>query len=160
MKRLSSFLLSLSLIPFAVNALGLPSQAQTTKDGQVTNTLTLEEPGKDPVEFSVNGTPERVNPASVVGAISLGAGVELDAAQTAINLVLAGADPDAVANLLLSMGGMVQNNVVDPTRLAIAIGAFNTIVDKADLTTLKALKKIPEFGDIKTFLAEVRKPIG
>jgi hypothetical protein len=160
MKRLSSFLLSLSLIPFVVNGLGLPSQAQMTKDGQVTNTLTFEEPGKDPVEFSVNGTPDRVNPASIVGAISLGAGVDIDASQTAINLVLAGADPDAVANLMLSMGGMVSNNVVDPTRLAIAIGSFNTIVDKADLTTLKALQEVPEFGDIRTFLAEVRKPIG
>ena len=105
MKRLSSFLLSLSLIPFVVNGLGLPSQAQMTKDGQVTNTLTFEEPGKDPVEFSVNGAPDRVNPASIVGAISLGAGVDIDASQTAINLVLAGADPDAVANLMLSMGG-------------------------------------------------------
>jgi hypothetical protein len=159
MKRLSCFLLSLSFIPFAVNALGLPGQAQMTKDGQVTNTLTLEEPGKEPVEFSVNGTPERVNPASIVGAISLGGGVELDNAQTAINLVLAGADPDAVANLLLSMGGMIQNNVVDPTRLAIAITAFNTIVDKADLATLTELKAIPEFTDIRTFLADVRKPI-
>ena len=55
---------------------------------------------------------------------------------------------------------MVSNNVVDPTRLAIAIGSFNTIVDKADLTTLKALQEVPEFGDIRTFLAEVRKPIG
>lgn len=160
MKRLSSFLLSLSLIPFVVNGLGLPSQAQMTKDEQITNTLTFEEPGKDPVEFSVNGTPDRVNSASIVGAISLGAGVDIDASQTAINLVLAGADPDAVANLMLSMGGMIQNNVVDPTRLAIAIWSFNTIVDKADLTTLKALQEVPEFGDIRTFLAEVRKPIG
>ena len=158
-KRLSSLLLSLSFVPLAINAVGLPSQAQTAEDGQVTNTLRLEKPGQEPTEFSINGTLDRVTPASIVGAISLGAGVEIDAAQTGINLALAGADPEAVANLMLSMGGLIQNNVVDPTRLAIAITAFNTIVNKADLATLTALKEIPEFTDIRAFLAELRKPI-
>ena len=74
-------------------------------------------------------------------------------------MALAGADPEAVSNLMLSMGGLIQNNVVDPTRLAIAITAFNTIVNKADLATLTALKEIPEFTDIRSFLAELRKPI-
>jgi hypothetical protein len=159
MKRLSSLLLSLSIFSLVLNVFGLPSQAQTAEDGQITNTLTLENPGQEPTEFSVNGTPDRVTPASIVGAISLSAGVEIDAAQTGINLVLAGAEPDAVANLMLSMGGLIQNNVVDPTRLAIAITAFNTIVNKADLATLTALKEIPEFTDIRAFLAELRKPI-
>jgi hypothetical protein len=61
---------------------------------------------------------------------------------------------------MLAMSGMVNaEKVVDPTRLALAINAFNTIVDKADLATLTALKEIPEFVDIKAFLTELRKPI-
>lgn len=157
MPKFFKLLLPLGLAAFCLNLSPLPSQAQT---GQVNNTLTLEKPGTETKEFSVNGTPERANPAAVVGAITLGAGVELDAAQIGINLTLAGADPESVANLLLAMAGMVNENQVDPTRLALAINAFNSIVDKADANTLKSLQELPEFTDIRTFLVELRKPIG
>ncbi|MFM7578457.1 MAG: hypothetical protein ACKO5Q_16160, partial [Microcystaceae cyanobacterium] len=81
------------------------------------------------------------------------------AAQTGINLTLAGADPESVANLMLAMGGMVTKDSVDLTRLALAINAFNSIVQKADLDTLKALQDVPEFTDIRTFLFDTSKPI-
>ncbi len=135
----------------------IPAQAQD--DQQITNTLILKKQGEEPKQLSINGTADRVNPASVVGAISLGAGVTIDAAQTGINLTLAGADPESVANLMLAMGGMVMNNEVDVTRLALAINAFNSIVQKADLDTLKALQDVPEFTDIRTFLFDTSKPI-
>ena len=135
----------------------IPAQAQD--DQQITNTLILKKQGEEPKQLSINGTADRVNPASVVGAISLGAGVTIDAAQTGINLTLAGADPESVANLMLAMGGMVMNNEVDVTRLALAINAFNSIVQKADLNTLQALQELPEFTDIRTFLFETSKPI-
>jgi len=160
MKQLSCLFFSLCLVPLTVNIFASPSQAQTNSGGQVTNTLTLEKEGKEPTEFSINGTENRVNPAAIVGAITLSAGVDIDAAQTGINLSLAGADPESVANLLLALGGVAANNQVDPTRLALAINAFNSIVDKADSATLAALKELPEFIDIRTFLAELRKPIG
>jgi hypothetical protein len=61
---------------------------------------------------------------------------------------------------MLAMGGMVSGgNQVDPTRLATAINAFNSIIDKADADTLNALQELPEFIEIRTFLAEIRKPI-
>jgi hypothetical protein len=160
MKQLSFLLLPLGLVAFVVNALGQPSQAQTGKDEQVTYTIRIQKPEKEPIEFSIRGTPNRATSASIVGVLTIGAGIEIDAAQTGINFTLAGADPDAVSNLILSLGGMIQDNVVDLTRLALAINAFNTIVDKADLDTLTALKALPEFVDIQTLLVELRKPIG
>jgi hypothetical protein len=160
MKQWPCLFFSLCLVPLTVNIFASPSQAQTNSRGQVTNTLTLEKEGKEPTEFSINGTENRVNPAAIVGAITLSAGVDIDAAQTGINLSLAGADPESVANLLLALSGVAENNQVDATRLASAINAFNSIVDKADLATLTALKELPEFIDIRTFLAELRKPIG
>jgi len=134
-----------------------PIQAQNSE--QITRTLTLQKPGESPKQLSINGRQNQVNSASVVGAVSLDGGVTIDAVQTGINLTLAGADPRSVVNLLLAMGGMVQNNQVDLTRLALAIDAFNEIVQKADLETLKALQDIPEFIDFRTFLLETSKPI-
>ena len=158
MWKFSKLVFSLGLITALVTVSGLKAQAQN--DSQVSNTLSYEKKGQKPTQLSVNGTVERVNSASVVGAISLGGGVELDAVQTAINLTLAGANPDAVSNLMLAMGGMVSGgNQVDPTRLALAINAFNSIIDKADADTLNALQELPEFTDIRAFLAELRKPI-
>jgi hypothetical protein len=158
MWKFSRLVFSLGLITSLLAVLGLKAQAQN--DSQVTNTLTYEKKGQKPTQLSVNGTLERVNSASVVGAISLGGGVELDAVQTAINLTLAGADPETVSNLMLAMGGMVSGgNQVDPTRLALAINAFNSMIDKADADTLNALQEIPEFMEIRTFLSELRKPI-
>jgi hypothetical protein len=157
MKRLPLFLLSIGFVPLAINFFVPSSQAQTTKDEQVNKTIQFTSEGKEPVEFNVNGTIDRVNPAAVVGAISLGGGVELDPAQTGINFALAGADPESVSNLMLALAGMISGgNEVDPTRYALAINAFNTIVDKADLNTLTALKEIPEFTDIRTLLADLR----
>jgi hypothetical protein len=160
MKRLPLFLLSIGIVPFTINAFAPSSQAQTSKDEQITRTIKFEKAGEEPIEFSVNGTVDRVNPSAVVGTIMLGAGIGIDPAQTAINLTLAGADPTSVANLILATSGLIgSGNVVDPTRLALAINALNSIVDKADLATLTALKEIPEFTDIRAFLAELRKPI-
>lgn len=158
MWKFSKLVCSLGLITALITVSGLKAQAQN--DSQVSNTLSYEKKGQKPTQLSVNGTVERVNSASVVGAISLSGGVELDAVQTAINLTLAGANPDAVSNLMLAMGGMVSGgNQVDPTRLALAINAFNSIIDKADADTLNALQELPEFTDIRAFLAELRKPI-
>ena len=160
MKRLPLFLLSIGLVPLAVTVFVPSSQAQSSKNEQMTKTVKFEQAGQQPIEFSVNGTVDRVNPSAVVGAITLGAGVGIDPAQTAINFTLAGADPTSVSDLMLAMSGMVNTEkVVDPTRLALAVNAFNSIVDKADLATLTALKELPEFIDIRTFLAELRKPI-
>ncbi|MEB3189114.1 MAG: hypothetical protein VKL42_02060 [Snowella sp.] len=158
MWKFSKLVCSLGLITALITVSGLKAQAQN--DSQVSNTLSYEKKGQKPTQLSVSGTVERVNSASVVGAISLGGGVELDAVQTAINLTLAGANPDAVSNLMLAMGGMVSGgNQVDPTRLALAINAFNSIIDKADADTLNALQELPEFTDIRAFLVELRKPI-
>ncbi|MFM7383191.1 MAG: hypothetical protein ACKO1W_09115 [Microcystaceae cyanobacterium] len=159
MKKSFFATLFFGLSVFWVNGIATVMPAQAQDAPQVTNTLILEKPGEPPAQLSINGTEDRVNPASVVGAISLGAGVTIDAAQTGINLTLAGADPESVANLMLAMGGMVTKDSVDLTRLALSINAFNSIVQKADLDTLKALQDVPEFTDIRTFLFDTSKPI-
>lgn len=158
-KKVLTSVLALGFSCAGMNGLEFLTPVQAQDAPQVTNTLTLQKQGEAPKQLSINGTKDRVNPASVVGAISLGAGVTIDAAQTGINLTLAGADPESVANLMLAMGGIVTNNQVDLTRLALAINAFNSIVQKADLDTLKALQDVPEFTDIRTFLFDTSKPI-
>jgi len=159
MNKLSSLLLFSVSLPLAIFVAIAPSQAQSTSQGQISNTLKVEKPGVPPNEFSINGVPERVNPASVTGAIVIGAGVEIDPAQLGINMVLAGADSQAVAEMLLALSGVAADGKVDATRLALAIRAFNAVVQKADLESLKALQEIPEFGDIRTYLDGVKKAV-
>jgi hypothetical protein len=153
----SAFILGISVALFSGVLLGQPVRAQDSE--QITRTLVFQKPGESPQQLSVSGTQSQVDSAVVVGAISLGGGVPIDAVQTGINLTLAGADAKSVVDLLLAMGGMVTNGQIDLTRLALAINAYNDIIEKADLQTLKALQNIPKFMDFRTFLLTTSKPI-
>ena len=162
MKKSLSFLSAVSLVVMSLGTYSLPSQAQESSNNQVGRKLSVQEAGQTGAqEFSINGTEDRVNPAAVVGATTLSAGISLESSQLGMNMTLAGADPESVTDLMLALTGMVSSdNKVDPTRLALAINAFNSIVTKADLETLNALNELPEFTDIRNLLAELRKAMG
>lgn len=162
MKRLLPVLSVVSLTLVGLGTYSLPSQAQAGNEGQVGRKLSVQEPGQTSAqEFSINGTEDKVNPAAIVGAVTLSSGVSMDASQLGMNMALAGADPESVTNLFLALTGMVSSdNQVDPTRLALAINAFNSIVSKSDLATLNALNELPEFTEIRNLLVELRKAMG
>jgi len=158
MQKFAKLILLLGLVPLSVNTLSLASHAQTTDNEQVTRTLSLEKAGTPPQSFSINGEADKVNPAATVGAITLAAGITIDASQTGINLALAGADPESVANLMLALSGMIPDGqTVNPSDLALAINAFNSMISKADAQTLTAMQNnVPEFGDIRNVLYSLR----
>ncbi len=162
MKQLLPVLSVVSLTLVGLGTYSLPSQAQASNEAQVGRKLSVQEAGQTSAqEFSINGTEDKVNPAAVVGAVTLSSGVSMDTSQLGMNMALAGADPESVTNLLLALTGMVSSdNQVDPTRLALAINAFNSIVSKSDLATLNALNELPEFTEIRNLLVELRKAMG
>ncbi|MEH1908415.1 MAG: hypothetical protein V7L05_00195 [Nostoc sp.] len=141
-----------------------PSQAPTLNSSSpietVQKVVTFKKPNGEILNFEIVGPRDRVKNANIVLAFVLAAGVDPSAANTAIRLGLTGADPLLTTDLILSLNGLVTNqNAVDLTKLNQAINAYNTIVDKADSNSLKALNNSADFTNIRGLLQNIRVPL-
>jgi len=103
-------------------------------------------------DFPIQNT-SRKNDAERVAQTLIQTGVSLEAIAIAITFVEVGADPEPVTNLMLILNGLTgDKNKVSIAQLNRAINSYNTIVDKSDLSTLQALKKMSTFMDIRSLL--------
>ncbi|MHC5935004.1 hypothetical protein [Nostoc sp.] len=142
-----------------------PSQAPTLNSSSpietVQKVVTFKKPNGEILNFEIVGPRDKVKNADIILAFVLAAGVDPSAANTAIRLGLTGADPLSTTDLILSLNGLVTNqNAVDLTKLNQAINAYNTIVDKADINSLRALNNTAEFTNIGGLLRNIRAPLG
>ncbi|MHC5724753.1 MAG: hypothetical protein ACYTXY_11545, partial [Nostoc sp.] len=142
-----------------------PSQAPILNSSSPIETIkkviTFKKANGEILNFEIVGPRDKVKNADIVLAFVLAAGVDPSAANTAIRLGLTGADPLLTTDLILSLNGLVTNqNTVSVTKLNQAINAYNTIVDKADSNSLKALNNSPDFTNIRGLLRNIRAPLG
>ncbi|MEH2317802.1 hypothetical protein [Nostoc sp.] len=141
----------------------LPLQAQTLNSSlmeTVRKVVTFNKPNGEILTFEIVGPRDKANNADIILAFVLAAGVDPSAANTSIRLGLAGADPLSTTDLILSLNGLVTNpNDVNLTKLNQAINAYNTIVDKANTNSLRALNNTPEFTNIGGLLRNTRAPL-
>ncbi|MEH1865281.1 MAG: hypothetical protein V7K69_09745 [Nostoc sp.] len=164
MSQFKSLLISLSLSPLLLGVGNFPSQAQTPNslsEETITRVVTIKKTNGENLSFKIVGPREKANNAAVVLATVLGVGVDAGAAKSVISIVLAGADPALTTDLILNLNGLVTDQTgVNVTKLNQAINTYNTIVDKADTNSLKALNNTPEFTAIGGLLRNLREPLG
>ena len=118
---------------------------------QATNNLTFTD-GENFEELSINDDAEITDLASIVAAISFAGGIDVEQVRTSVDMVLAGADPESVAYLMLALKEILDSDEVDTAMLAFAIDTFNQIVNDADLGTITGLNELPGFLDIREVL--------
>lgn len=123
-------------------------------EGQTTNILTFSREGEEVGELSIGEVAELTDFAAIVAAISFAGGLDLNQVQTAIDMVIAGADPESVTFLMLALKEILDNDEADPAMLAFAIDTFNQIINDADLGTITELQNISGFMAIRNALAE------
>ena len=122
--------------------------------------LSLQKPNQEADIFIISGPKQRVDKAASVGTIIYVAGVNKEAVGSAIEFVLAGADPESVGNLMLSMNGLLpKDQSANITKFNQALESYNKIIDLADEETLKSLENNPTFVTIGQLLKEMRKAV-
>ncbi|MBN3892394.1 MAG: hypothetical protein HWQ43_25705 [Nostoc sp. JL31] len=164
MNQFKSLLISLSLSPLLLGLGNFPSQAQTPNslsEKTITKVVTIKKTNGENLSFQIVGPRDKADNAAVVLATLLGVGVDANAAKTVIPIVLAGADPVLTTDLILNLDGLVRDQTgVNVTKLNQAINTYNTIVDKADTNSLKALNNTLEFTAIGGLLRNIRERLG
>jgi hypothetical protein len=122
--------------------------------------LSLKKTNQEPDIFIITGPKQRVDKAASVGTIIYVAGVNKEAVNSAIEFVLAGADPESVGNLMLSMNGLLpKDQSANITKFNQALESYNKIIDLADEETLQSLENNPTFVTIGQLLKEMRKAV-
>jgi hypothetical protein len=153
------------LIPVICSAQS-PSSSKTEASDKINvselikRQLSLQKPNREPDVFVIAGPKERVDRAASLATIIYVAGVNKEAVNSAIEFVLAGADPESVGNLMLSMNGLLpKNQSANITKFNQALESYNKIIDLADEETLKSLENNPTFVTIGQLLKEMRKAV-
>jgi hypothetical protein len=122
--------------------------------------LSLQRPNQEADIFIISGPKQRVDKAASLGTTIYVAGVNKEAVNSAIEFVLAGADPESVGNLMLSMNGLLpKNQSANITKFNQALESYNKIIDLADEDTLQSLENNPTFVTIGQLLKEMRKAV-
>ncbi len=122
--------------------------------------LSLQRPNQEADIFIISGPKQRVDKAASLGTIIYVAGVNKEAVNTAIEFVLAGADPQSVGDLMLAMNGLLpKNQSTNITKFNQALESYNKIVDLADEETLQSLENNQTFVTIGKLLKEMRKAV-
>jgi hypothetical protein len=122
--------------------------------------LSLQKPNQEPDIFIISGSKQRVDKAASLGTIIYVAGVNKEAVNSAIEFVLAGADPKSVGDLMLAMNGLLpKNQSANITKFNQALESYNKIIDLADEEALKSLENNSAFVTIGQLLKEMRKAV-
>lgn len=153
------------LIPLIASA--QPPSASKTEDSDrievsesIKRQLSLQRPNQEADIFIISGPKQRVDKAASLGTTVYIAGVNKEAVNSAIEFVLAGADPESVGNLMLSMNGLLpKNQSANITKFNQALESYNKIIDLADEDTLQSLENNSAFVTIGQLLKEMRKAV-
>jgi hypothetical protein len=122
--------------------------------------LSLQRPDQEVDIFLIAGQPNRVHSAASLATIIYVAGVNKESVNSAIEFVLAGADPNSVGNLMLAIHGLLpKNQSANITKFNQALESYNKIIDLADEETLKSLENNSAFVTIGQLLKEMRKAV-
>ena len=122
--------------------------------------LSLQKPNQEADVFVIAGPKQRVDKAASLGTIIYAAGVNKEAVNSAIEFVLAGADPESVGDLMLAMNGLLpKNQSANITKFNQALESYNKIIDLADEDTLQSLENNSAFVTIGQLLKEMRKAV-
>ena len=122
--------------------------------------LSLQKPNQEADVFVIAGPKQRVDKAASLGTIIYAAGVNKEAVNSAIEFVLAGADPKSVGNLMLSMNGLLpKDQSANITKFNQALESYNKIIDLVDEETLQSLENNSNFMNIGKLLKEMRKAV-
>ena len=126
----------------------------------VTRELSIKKPNKETDVFVITGPNNRVDSAASLGTIIYLMGVNKQAVNSAIEFVLAGADPNSVGNLMLAIYGLLpKNQSANITKFDQALESYNKIIDLADEETINALENNSNFVNIGNLLKEMRKAV-
>ena len=153
------------LIPVICSAQSLSTSKTEASDKievsePIKRQLSLQKPNQEADIFIISGPKQRVDKAASVGTIIYVAGVNKEGVGSAIEFVLAGADPESVGNLMLSMNGLLlKDQSANITKFNQALESYNKIIDLADEETLKSLENNPTFVTIGQLLKEMRKAV-
>jgi len=135
-------------------------ESKTDISETVTRELSIKKPNKETDVFVITGPSNRVDSAASLGTIIYLMGVNKQAVNSAIEFVLAGADPNSVGNLMLAIYGLLpKNQSANITKFDQALESYNKIIDLADEETLKSLENNPTFMTIGQLLKEMRKAV-
>ena len=108
----------------------------------------------------ITGPSNRVDSAASLATIIYIIGVNKQAVNSAIEFVLAGADPESVGNLMLAINGLLpKDQSANITKFDQALESYNKIIDLADEDTLQSLENNPTFVTIGQLLKEMRKAV-
>ena len=122
--------------------------------------LSLQKPNREPDIFVIAGPKERVNRAASIATIIYVADVNKQAVGSAIEFILAGADPKSVGELILAMNGLLpKNQSANIAKFNQALESYNKIIDLADEETMNALENNSSFVNIGNLLKEMRKAV-
>lgn len=136
------------------------SEDQMNSSEIIKRQLSLQKPNQEADIFLITGPTNRVHSAASVAAIIYATGVNKEAVGSAIELILAGADPKLVGNLMLSMNGLLpKNQSANITKFDQALESYNKIIDLADEAALQSLENNPTFVTIGQLLKEMRKAV-
>jgi hypothetical protein len=156
-------LVSISLlIPIvsSAQAQSMSKENQEKVSETVKRQLSLQRPNQEADIFIIIGPVNRVDRAATIAALIYATGVNKQSANVAIELVLTGADPISVGDLMLAMNGLLpKDQSADIIKLERAVEAYNKIIDLADEQTLQSLENNSNFGDISHLLKDMRKAI-
>lgn len=135
-------------------------ESKTEISETIKRELSLKRPNQEADVFVISGPKQRVDKAASLGATIYVIGVNKKAVNSAIEFVLAGADPESVGDLMLAMNGLLpKNQSANITKFNQALESYNKIIDLADEDTLQSLENNPTFVAIGKLLQEMRKAI-
>ena len=135
-------------------------ESKTEISETIKRELSLKRPNQEADVFVITGPKQRVDKAASLGATIYVIGVNKKAVNSAIEFVLAGADPESVGDLMLAMNGLLpKNQSANITKFNQALESYNKIIDLADEETLQSLENNPTFVTIGQLLKEMRKAV-
>jgi len=153
------------LIPVICSAQSLSTSKTEASDKinvsePIKRQLSLQKPNREPDIFVIAGPKERVNRAASIATIIYVAGVNKQAVGSAIEFILAGADPKSVGELILAMNGLLpKNQSANIAKFNQALESYNKIIDLSDEETIDALENNSSFVNIGKLLKEMRKAV-
>ena len=153
------------LIPVICSAQSLSTSKTEASDKinvsePIKRQLSLQKPNREPDIFVIAGPKERVNRAASIATIIYVADVNKQAVGSAIEFILAGADPKSVGELILAMNGLLpKNQSANIAKFNQALESYNKIIDLADEETMNALENNSSFVNIGNLLKEMRKAV-
>lgn len=161
--KVKNLMLVLSYSPLLLISYCLSSSSQTLSPSSFPVLENVIQPNSPSVINAETREPQQqdqntfkmIEAQSVAETLSV-TGVSSEAIAISRDLVQAGADTVLVTNLMLTLNGLAADKkTISNAQVNRAITNYNAIVNTSDLLTLKKLKMIPAFIDIRLLLESI-----